>query len=181
MNRRLSRFAATLAHLTPFPASGPTSGQTGGAASRWAPRLALVAIAGLCGTLALPQPARAASKRVVHYTFEQVWPAALRFLRLDEGCEIVERDMEAGYVIFDLEQKDKKFRGALEIIRIDDQDGKPTVRLIMRIDNQPNYTEAGLLRRFESKLRNELGEPRPRPPPAKGDESKKNKDGAAAR
>jgi len=165
MNRRLIRSAP----IAPSPAPG----------------MALAVILGVCGglcsTLALSRPAHAESKRVVHYTFEQVWPAALRFLRLDAKCEIVERDAEAGYVIFDLIERDKKFRGTLEIVRLDDEGGKPAVRTIARIENQPNYTEAGLLRRLESKLRNELGDPRPRPPPAKDAEGKKNEDRTAER
>src|SRR5690606_21975579 len=78
------------------------------------------ALAGLLALLAVlwPQPAAAKSQKKLRYTYEQVWPAALRFLRVDEGFTIVEKDAEAGYVLFEVAEDGKRFRGSLEIVRI---------------------------------------------------------------
>ena len=95
-----------------------------------------------------------------------MWPAALRFLRIDEGHKLVEKDGEAGYVIFDLSDDGKSFRGSLELIRVED-DGRPGVRIVVHIEDRPSYMESGLLRRLLAKLRTELGAPAPIRPPAK--------------
>jgi len=98
-----------------------------------------------------------------------VFPAAVRFLRIDAGLTIVEKDAETGYVLFDLAEDGRVFRGALELVRIRDDDGHPGVRLVIRVADRPTYTETGLLNRLVYKLQREIRESPPAPePPAKG-------------
>lgn len=127
--------------------------------------IALAAALCVCAVAVAPIPAHAKAERVVRYTFEQVWPAAIRFLRVDSGFEIVERDADAGYVLFDVNEENKRFRGSLEIVKIEDDRGRKSLRLILRIEDRPSYMEIGLLKRFERKLRDELGTPREKPEP----------------
>jgi hypothetical protein len=89
-----------------------------------------------------------------------VWPTALRFLRIDEGHEILEKDGEAGYVVFAVDDDGKRFHGTLEVIRVTDG-GQPAIRLVVAIEDRPAYMEQGLLDRLLVKLRGEHG-----PPPA---------------
>lgn len=113
-----------------------------------------------------PAIAAAKSQKKLAYTYEQVWPAAVRFLRVDEGFEIVEKDMDAGYVIFAVSEDGKRFRGSFEIVRVE-SDGRPGLLLLVGIEDRPSYMEQGILDRFEQKLRAELGSPRPpQPKPA---------------
>ena len=129
-----------------------------------------------CGIAVAPHLAHARAQRVVFYTFEQVWPAAIRFLRVDEGFDIVERDMEAGYLLFHVSEEKKRFRGALEIVRFEDESGRPALRLVLRIEDRPSYMEIGVLERLERKLRDELGAPRePEPKPRDKDKDKDKK------
>jgi hypothetical protein len=122
-----------------------------------AKRTILTAIAlGLCLGLA-HDPASAATKKEASYAFEQVWPAAVRFLRIDEGLEILEKDRDAGYVLFQLTEDRKTFRGALEVVQIVDPDGRAGVRLVLRIEDRPAYMEKGILERMVRKFRSELG------------------------
>ena len=91
----------------------------------------------------------------------------MRFLRVDERLKIVEKDGEAGYVLFELAQDGKTFPGALELVPVE-KGGRPGVRLVLRIEDRPSYVELAMLERLERKLRAELGsEPpsRPRPEP----------------
>jgi hypothetical protein len=125
----------------------------------------ILIVACLLGMVTWPGEAAAKADKVVRYAYEQVWPAAVRFLRLDEGLEVVEKDAEAGYVIFELSEEGKRFRGALELVRIRDDNGQPALRLIVRIEDRPSYMELGILERLERKLRSELGPP-PEPRPA---------------
>lgn len=124
-------------------------------------RLALAALA-LPFLVSLP-PAVAKSDRVASYSFDRVWPAAVRFLRVDEGATILEKDAETGYVIFELRRGDKTYRGALELVKVKDHAERDSVRLVVRIDDRPLWEEEGLLRRLLEKLREELGQPRDPP------------------
>jgi hypothetical protein len=106
--------------------------------------------------LAVSSPVEARSQREVSLTYEDVYPAAVRFLRIDAGLKIIEKDAETGYVLFELAEEGKTFRGALELVRIKDSEGQPAVRLIIRVDDRPTYTETGLLNRLVFKLQKEL-------------------------
>lgn len=129
--------------------------------ARWFTPLLLVALAA---------PADAKSERNVKWTADKVFPAAVRFLRLDEGVTITEKDPDAGYVMFELPDEDKLWHGALELVEYE-KDGRPMLRLIVRLDGRPEYMEIGILDRLERKLRDELGpppkapEPKPEPEP----------------
>jgi hypothetical protein len=114
-----------------------------------------------------PGPAAAKSQKKLAYSFEQVWPAAVRFLRVDEGVEIIEKDMDAGYVIFTVSDDGKRFRGTLEVVRTGEKADQPGLLVLVGIEDRPAYMEQGILDRFEQKLRAELGSPRPpKPAPA---------------
>ncbi len=108
-------------------------------------------------------PAGAETKRTAPYPYSQVWPTAVRFLRIDENHEILEKDGDAGYVIFAVDDDGKRFRGTLELVRVVD-DGRPAVRLTVDIEDRPAYMEAGILDRMLIKLRAEHGPPAAPPP-----------------
>ena len=116
--------------------------------------------------LALCAPAFARSEKTLAYPRDQAWPAAVRFVRVDLGLKILEKDAEAGYVLFELhEDKEKKtFRGSLEVIDVV-QDGRHVVRFVMQIEDRPSWLEIEMLTRLERKLRAELGAPAPAPTP----------------
>jgi hypothetical protein len=115
----------------------------------------------IAAALLAPAVAEARSEKVVAWELTRVFPTAVRFLRIDEGVVIVEKDAEAGYVLFDLKEEGKTFRGALELVSFQ-KDGRESVRLILRIEDRPEYVEVGMLDRLERKLRGEHGAP-PRP------------------
>lgn len=123
--------------------------------------------------------AAARSSREVSYEYDRVWPALVRFLRVDERLKITEKDAAAGYVLFDFSdgkgEKDGKdgkdgkegkrsFPGAAELSRTLDATGRSATRVVIRIADRPDYIESALLERFTLKLREELGEPSPPPP-----------------
>ena len=139
-------------------------------------RTAMVGVLIACGLAVAPPLAQARSQRVVPYAFEQVWPAAIRFLRVDERFEIIERDAEAGYLLFEVSEERKRFRGALELVRMEDDQGRAAVRLVIRIEDRPSYMEIGVLDRLERKLRDDLGEPRAPEPKPKDKDKESDKD-----
>jgi hypothetical protein len=107
-------------------------------------------------------PALAKTSREVDYRYDQVFPALVRFLRVDEKLKIVEKDDKSGYVLFELADGKKTFSGAGEVARMDGGGSRVTIR----ISDRPAYMELGILDRFADKLRDELGEPPPASQPA---------------
>ncbi len=131
----------------------------------WALAIAVAMVAG-AGSAA------AKTERSASYSFEQVWPTAVRHLRVDEGFTIVEKDPDVGYVVFEVKEEGKAFSGTLEVVRQKDQAGRAAVRLVLRIGDRPAYMEAGVLDRMLDKLRKEYGDPpdppeQPKPPKRK--------------
>jgi hypothetical protein len=115
---------------------------------------------------ALASPAWAKSTRVMAHAYDRVWPASLRFLRVDEHLKITEKDSDAGYVLFELVDGKKTFQGALELVRTKDSKERDVTRVVMTLSDRPAYMEEGFLDRLEQKLRGELGDPpAPKPTP----------------
>jgi hypothetical protein len=117
----------------------------------------------LCLVLATTS-AHARSEKTLAYPREPAWSTAVRFLRVDARLKVVEKDAEAGYVIFELKEEQKTFRGSLELIDVV-KDGRKVVRFVLTIEDRPAWVEVDLLRRLERKLRDELGTPAPDPSP----------------
>jgi hypothetical protein len=129
----------------------------------------LLVVALLCGV------ADARSEKSLAYPRDAAWPAAVRFIRVDEHLKVIEKDADAGYVLFELKDEGKTFRGSLEVIDTV-KDGRHLVRFVVQIEDRPTWIEVEMLKRLESKLKSELGTPEPPPsaPPAKKDEPKKD-------
>ena len=146
--------------------------------------LGLMAAVGLAALVSPPAKAHTQTSEEVSYAFERVWPAAVRFIRIDAGHPIEEQDRENGYILFTYKDDGSEFRGALELIRIRDDHGRAAVRLVLRIDARPSYLERVLLDRLVRKLRDELGPPPPAPPRDEGeddDEDDSDNDDATSR
>ena len=113
-------------------------------------------------------PAQAKSSRKLSYSYEQIWPTAVRFLRIDEGLKILEKDVDTGYVLFELSDEGKRFRGSLELVRRKDDSKRDAVEVIVQISDRPSYMEVAILERMLKKVRVELGMPKEAPadPPA---------------
>ncbi len=129
------------------------------------PKLRLpAALALILALLALASaPASAKSNRKVSYSYEQIWPTAVRFLRVDEGLKILEKDADAGYVLFELSDEGKRFQGSMELVRGQDESTGETVDIIVQISDRPSYMEVSILDRMLKKIRSELGEPKEAP------------------
>jgi hypothetical protein len=112
--------------------------------------------------LCVATPVYARSQKTLAYPHAESFSAAVRFIRVDEGLKLIEKDSDAGYVIFELREEKKVFRGSLEVIDVD-QDGRRAIRFVIAIEDRPEYVELQMLNRLEKKLRAELGSPAPAP------------------
>ncbi len=122
----------------------------------------LVLCLGLIST-GLIASAEAKTSRKVSHSYEKVWPAAVRFLRIDEGLKILEKDMDNGYLLFEIAEEGKVFAGSVEVIRRKDSSGRDAVELVLTLKDRPSYMEHGILDRMLRKLRKELGLPKAPP------------------
>lgn len=106
--------------------------------------------------------ARAQAKTHVEvpYTLKEVYSAAARFVRIDRGCQITDRDPDAAFLTFECKDDERIKRGALElmVVQVQGQPGK-SVRVQVGLGDDPHYMELRFLELFERKLRQELGNP----------------------
>ena len=90
------------------------------------------------------------------YTKKQTYNGALRYLRVDLGYEVTEKDAEAAYLLFRYEPPStkRKSHGSIEIVEQRDH-----VKVLVRLPQMPRYHEQVLSDGLMKKLREEYGEP----------------------
>ncbi len=121
-------------------------------------------LAAILMTFALLSPARSQAKETADFrhSYEQVWGAAIRLIRVDQDYPIKDRDQEIGYFLFDYRDDGRTYPGSVELVRIEDQGGGP-IRAVIQIPAMPSYIERMLLDKLKKKLMKEYGEPLPPP------------------
>ena len=122
-----------------------------------------------------PSSAQARTIQVVAFHYEQVWGAAVRLIRVDQGFRITDQDRDVGFVLFEYERAGHKAQGSLEIVRVE-QDGRPAVRVVVHLAKTPSYMERLLLDQLGQKLRGDFGVPEA--PPKKAPERAPEPEGA---
>lgn len=130
-------------------------------------RTRLLILVGLlvAGTLLLGLPARARVEAESGYSKAQTYSGALRYLRVDLGYEVVEKDPDAAYLVFRYlppGQPKSASTGTVEVV--DRGDG---VRVFVRLPSMPEYHEVVLRDGLMKKLRDEYGAPPARKAPEK--------------
>ncbi|MEI7891470.1 MAG: hypothetical protein WCI05_00175 [Myxococcales bacterium] len=137
--------------------------------------LARFGLLGLAGALTLAgglvfrsPPALAKASYDSPYGFERTWNASLRFVRVDSGWKITERDESSGYLLFEYRSAESGNRtspGSLEIVRAREPDAP--VRVVVQLPQMPRYHEQALIDGLVSKMRAEYGDPPARRRPEK--------------
>ena len=97
------------------------------------------------------------------YSKAQTYSGALRYLRVDLGYEVTERDPDAAYLIFRYQLPGQNKATATGTVEIVDADGH--VKLFVQIPSMPEYHERVLRDGLVRKLHDEYGEPPRKPPP----------------
>lgn len=108
-------------------------------------------------------------ERTISYPLAQVWPATLRYLRVDQGYALVDRDAEAGFILFDIPVarrggEDRTVRGSIEMFATEDMSGRPSVHVSISTEGGPTHLPHTLAEGLASKLKRERGAPAPPPP-----------------
>lgn len=110
------------------------------------------------------------------YPITSVWPAAVRFLRVDRNYPIREKDEGAGYVLFDYTDGPKPCKASLELIKTTDFEGRDATKMAVSIPDLPHRFEQMLLDKLTAKIRDDQGPPAP--PPRKQDKPAPQPDAA---
>ena len=125
--------------------------------------------------LLVPTRASAKASKELTYRLDETYSTSVRFVRVDRGCKVTDRDADAAYVMFECPVDDKKVsRGSVEIFRA--EGAREGVRLQVVLTDESHGAELRMLELLERKLREERGIPRdpvrppapPAPPPRDG-------------
>lgn len=143
-------------------------------------RSSLKSLVSALAVFAVVAPAAVADARVdagSAYTKAQTYSGALRYVRVDLGYEVVEKDPDAAYLIFKYTApgaaKNSTVTGTLEVI-----EATGGVRLFVNLPRMPEYYERVFRDGLMKKLREEYGTPAaPKKPPA-GDKAPSDKPAA---
>jgi hypothetical protein len=111
--------------------------------------------------------ARLQHSRVLPYPAEQVWPTAIRYLRVDRGFAVIDRDRDAGFILFEFalgsDADGPRGRGSLELVVTADPSGRPSVKLQISTDAGPLHLPHAIADGLAAKLKAERGQPAPPP------------------
>lgn len=117
-----------------------------------------VKIAAIFCILSFSLPSRANTSRETTYRYNQLWSAAVRFLRVDNGFSVTEQDKETGYILFEYKEAGRTCIGAMELFP-KEQNGTEIIALKLSIQDMPTYVETVLMDKLVRKLRDEYGVP----------------------
>jgi hypothetical protein len=144
---------------------------------------AAVALVLLTGLLAIHTPAYGRAQSELPYALGEAFSTAVRFVRIDRGCKVVDKDADAAFVAFecasddphDPHDKDGKVkRGSIELIKV-----ATGVRAQLVLGDDTHGMELRWLELYERKLRDERGTPTPPPPAPEPAPAKAPRDGGA--
>jgi hypothetical protein len=130
-------------------------------------------LSALLTVLAGARSAEARSQALLPYPLAEVWPTAVRYLRIDRTAVLREKDADSGYILFDLPEGQKTFKGSLEFVRASDAEDRESTRLVINLPDLPRHFEMSLLDKLTAKVKDEYGSPasgpprRPAPEPSK--------------
>lgn len=96
------------------------------------------------------------------YSKAQTFSAALRYVRVDRGYEVVEKDPDSAYLLFryPVPGRSNGASGSVEVV-----DTTTGVKIYVQLPQLPAYHETVLRDGLLQKLREEYGEPPQKPPP----------------
>src|SRR5687768_3511172 len=103
-------------------------------------KLGAMGAAIVLGATLVPFDVQARVQQDERYAPDLAWNAAIRMLRVDMGFKILERDRDAGFILFTYRDGSHHSPGALEIIptRVEGISG---TRVIVQLSQMPTYAE----------------------------------------
>src|SRR6476469_865045 len=115
-------------------------------------------VVGLLLALTITSNADARAQSDLPYGVAEAFSTALRFVRVDRGCKVVDKDADAAFVSFECSDDGRVKRGSLELFKV-----PSGVRMQVTLGDDTHGMEIRWLELFERKLREERGTPTPPP------------------
>ena len=129
---------------------------------RWILKAGLVLFGGgVVAALVGPEAADAKATLDSPYSLAQTYNAGLRLVRVDLGLTVTEKDPTVAYVLFDYKSTESGTRvvpGSIQML-----DTGRSVKVVVQLGQMPRYHEQVVLDALAKKLRDEYGDPAPRP------------------
>jgi hypothetical protein len=119
-------------------------------------KLAVAALVILDLVLTISTPAHARAQLELPYSIADAFSTAVRFVRVDRNCKLIDKDPDAAFVTFACEDDGRTKRGTLELIRVG-----ASLRAQLTLPDDTHGMELRWLELFERKLRDERGTPTP--------------------
>ena len=119
-------------------------------------RFVVLLAAALLGLWFDSRPATARADADTYYSLNQTFGAALRYLRVDLGFEVTEKDPESAYLLFKYRvpgEPKREVPGAIELVRVEKK-----VRIFVKIPQMPVLHEQMLRDGLLKKLAQDYGE-----------------------
>lgn len=116
----------------------------------------LIVWSALVCTLLMTSATQASIARELTYSENTVWRCAVRFIRVDKGFRVIEKDKETGYLLFEYTDGARTTNGSIEVLRVV-KNKREYVRVQMNLHGQPKYVESLLFKKLERKLKSEYG------------------------
>ncbi len=111
----------------------------------------------LVACLIIASTAKARAEADCAYSLPQVFGSALRYLRVDLGYDVTEKDPDAAYLLFRYRvpgDSKREVPGAIEIVKLDRK-----VRIFVKVPQMPQLHEQLLRDGLLKKMYQEYGEP----------------------
>jgi hypothetical protein len=117
------------------------------------------AIVAACLLACVAHRAQGKAQSELGYRIEEVFSTALRFVRVDRGCKVTDKDADAAFILFECKLDESHLsRGSIEVFRSVSH-GKDSVRLQASLPDEGRGPELRLIELIERKLRDERGTP----------------------
>lgn len=123
-----------------------------------------------CLILLAPASAQARSSSLYAYPESRIWMSVIRLVRVDFESPILEKDKDAGYLLFNYPYAGKQYAGSVEVVPTTER-GEPRVKVLIQIAGMPAYVERMMLDKLDKKLVQEFGAPLVTPPKRSADKA----------
>lgn len=111
--------------------------------------------------LLIPTLAFARANTETPYSVAEAFSTAVRFVRIDKSCKIIDQDANSAFVTFEYDDEGKHRRGSVEIWKTTNGSN-----LQVTLGDEPHYMELRWLELIGRKLKDERGTPvKPSPAP----------------
>ncbi|GEM_PF-1853623 len=109
-------------------------------------------------------------RRFLNYPYDHVWPTAVRYLRVDRGYMIRDKDPDAGYILFEFPLAStngtpRVGQASMELYRTQDPSGRAGVSIVVGTNDGPAHLPHAILNGLADKIRTERGQPSIPPTP----------------